>query len=213
MDTIPGIVVKVRLSDFTRVGALTLNPGEDLVNAAVIDPAGGFAYFGTDTIPGVVIKVRLSDFTRVDALTLDPGERFCQFSRDRPGERICLFWHGYHPGIVVKVQLSNFARVGALTLNSGEDRLLMASIDPARICLLWNAYRPGKVVKVRLSDFTRGCDHFQPGRGLPGNIGDRSGARLSLLWVEHRPRHCGQGTSVRLHARQCTDSQFRRIQL
>ena len=28
MDTIPGIVVKVRLSDFTRVGALTLNQGE-----------------------------------------------------------------------------------------------------------------------------------------------------------------------------------------
>src|SRR5712692_5836874 len=59
---------------FTRVGALTLNPGEDNISAAIIDPAAGFAYFATDTSPGVVVKVRLSNFTRVGSLTLNPGE-------------------------------------------------------------------------------------------------------------------------------------------
>jgi ethanolamine utilization microcompartment shell protein EutS len=71
-DTDPGMVVKVRLSDLTRVGVLTLTTGEDYLYSAVIDAANGFAYFGTATYPGpdVVVKVRLSDFTRVGALTL-----------------------------------------------------------------------------------------------------------------------------------------------
>jgi hypothetical protein len=55
--TMPGLVVKVRLSDFTRVGALVLNDGEAQLTSAVIDPAGGFAYFGTGTSPGTVVKV------------------------------------------------------------------------------------------------------------------------------------------------------------
>ena len=75
-------MVKVRLSDFTRVAALTLNTGEDGgLFSAVIDTANGFAYFGTWTSPGIVVKVRLSDFTRVAALTLN-GERSSGLRRD-----------------------------------------------------------------------------------------------------------------------------------
>src|SRR2546422_6422636 len=33
----PGIIVKVRLSDFVEMGSLTLNPGEDGLGSAVID--------------------------------------------------------------------------------------------------------------------------------------------------------------------------------
>ena len=67
-------MVKVRLSDFTRVASLTLNAGEDYLASAVLDAADGYAYFGTDTTPGRVVKVRLSDFTRVTGLTLAAGE-------------------------------------------------------------------------------------------------------------------------------------------
>ena len=74
----PMEIVKVRLSDFTRVGTLTLNPNEDYPNSAVIDAANGFAYFGVNdgnlSDPGIIVKVRLSDFTRVDALTLSTGK-------------------------------------------------------------------------------------------------------------------------------------------
>src|SRR3989442_2795988 len=59
---------------FTRVGALTLNAGENHLRSAVVDAAGGYAYVGTETSPGIVVKVRLSDFTRVAGLTLNPGE-------------------------------------------------------------------------------------------------------------------------------------------
>src|SRR5690348_3972733 len=64
----PGILVKVRLADFTRVGSLTLNAGENIPTSAVIDSAAGFAYFGTGNSPGILVKVRLADFTRVSGL-------------------------------------------------------------------------------------------------------------------------------------------------
>ena len=60
--TFPGRVIKVMLSDFTRVGALILDSGENSLVSAVIDQPNGFAYFGTNTSPGKIIKVDLSDF-------------------------------------------------------------------------------------------------------------------------------------------------------
>ena len=38
---------------FSRVGSITLNSGENTPTCAVIDPANGFAYFGTWTSPVV----------------------------------------------------------------------------------------------------------------------------------------------------------------
>src|SRR5258708_32801844 len=55
---------------FSRVGALTLNAGEFALRSAVIDPAGGFAYFGTFSSPAMMVKVRLSYSNPFDALTL-----------------------------------------------------------------------------------------------------------------------------------------------
>src|SRR2546422_3375164 len=80
-----GRVVKVELTDgvglkgnpakvLTRVGGLTLPSGEDHLTSAVIDSAGGFAYFGTLTSPGVVVKVDLATFARMRGLTLPPRE-------------------------------------------------------------------------------------------------------------------------------------------
>ena len=50
--TSPSRVIKIRLADFTRVGAMTLNAGENLIRASAIDTGAGFAYFGTWTNPG-----------------------------------------------------------------------------------------------------------------------------------------------------------------
>lgn len=57
-----GAIVKVRLSDFTRVSNALSFSGFSF-QESVIDPAGGFAYFCTDTAS--VLKIRLSDFTNV----------------------------------------------------------------------------------------------------------------------------------------------------
>src|SRR5712692_9531279 len=40
-STSPGVIVKVRLSDFTEVGSLTLNAGDDYLHSAIIDTAAG----------------------------------------------------------------------------------------------------------------------------------------------------------------------------
>ena len=101
-----GVVVKVRLSDFTRVGALTLNSGENGLYSAVIDPTGDHAYFGTTASnPGVVVKVRLSDFTRVGALTLNSGENKLLMVVIDPAGGYAYFGTGTEPGIVVRIDL------------------------------------------------------------------------------------------------------------
>lgn len=59
--TAPGVIVKVRLSGFTRVGASAPTYGENAFTSAIIDAAKGFAYFGTQTQPGVVVKIGLDE--------------------------------------------------------------------------------------------------------------------------------------------------------
>jgi len=153
---VPSMVIKVRLSDFTKVSTLTLNPDESFLFGSVIDPTGGFAYFGTDTSTGKVVKVRLSNFTRVGALTLTPGEDALTSAVIDKAGGFAYFGTYTEPGIITKVRLSDFTRVGALTLNSGEDDLYSAVIDPAGgFAYFGTDTFPGKVVKIRLSDFTR----------------------------------------------------------
>ena len=152
------------LANFARVGALTLNSGENFPACSVIDSAGGFAYFGTQTDPGTIVKVRLSDFTRVGVLTLNVGETFLDAAVIDPVGGFAYFGTQTGPAIVVKVRLSDFTRVGALTLNSGENQIRSAVIDPAG-----------------------GFAYFGT----------------------DQPRHCGEGATVRLHARGCSISEFR----
>jgi len=155
-DTLPGMVVKVRLSDLTRIGALTMNSGENNLRSAVIDAAGGFAYFGTGTSPGMVVKIRLSDFTRVGAITLNPGENNLRSAVIDASGGFAYFGTGTSPGMVVKIRLSDFSRVGALELNSGENNLCSAVIDASGGFAYFGTWTsPGTVVKVRLSDLTR----------------------------------------------------------
>ncbi len=49
----------------TRVGAITLDSGENNLRSAVIDTAGGFAYFGTNTSPSIVVKIGITQIQAV----------------------------------------------------------------------------------------------------------------------------------------------------
>ena len=75
-----------------RVGVLNLDNADGIVTSAVIDPAGGFAYFGAGSAGtgGRVVKVRLSDFSRVSALTLNATEDFLFTAVYPTGERQVL---------------------------------------------------------------------------------------------------------------------------
>ncbi len=124
-----GRVVKVQLSGATcaqgvdcggmaRVGAVTLEAGENVLRSAVSD--GAHAYFGTDdtdpgrTDPGRVVKVQMSGATcaqgvdcggmaRVGAVTLEAGEDRL-FSAVSDGTHV-YFGTLTSPGRVVKVRL------------------------------------------------------------------------------------------------------------
>lgn len=152
----PAKIVKIRLSDFTRVGTLTLASGEkDLSPAVVMDSAAGFMYVGTRTTPGRVVKIQLSDFTRVGAITLNSGEDQLWSAALDGANGYAYFGTRTSPARIVKVQLSDFTRHSALTLASGENEALGACLDAAAGFAYFGLQTyPGKVVKVRLSDFT-----------------------------------------------------------
>lgn len=154
--TSPGFVVKVRLSDFTRVGAINLNTGENLLTSAILDAAGQNAYFGTYTSPGRVVRIDLATFTRAAALTLNSGENLLRAAvLDTPNAR-AYFTTYTNPARVVRLNLSTFTRSGALTFNTGESNVRSAVYDPAAQRAYFGTYTaPGRVVAVDLAAFSR----------------------------------------------------------
>jgi len=145
-------IIKVRLSDFTRVGAITLNTGENSLTSAVIDPANGFAYFGTLTSPGIVVKVNLNTFTRDSALTLNTGENQLSSAVIDPANHFAYFVHSSVN--VVKVDLTTFTRNSTLSL-AGSSTINAAVIDPAAgFAYFGTTSAPARVIKVNLASFT-----------------------------------------------------------
>src|SRR2546427_175621 len=150
---VPGIIVKVRLSDFTRVAALTLNPDESGPCTGAIDAANGFAYFGTQTFPGTVVKIRFSDFTRVGAVTLNPGEDFLTSTVIDVSSGFVYFGTADFPGVIVKVRTSDLTEVASLTLDAGEDEAVSAVIDPSSGFAYFGTLE-GIVTKISLTTFS-----------------------------------------------------------
>ena len=108
----PGTIVKVRLSNLTIAGALTLNSGENTFGTSVIDPVNGLAYFtvslsccSATPLPGEIVKVKLSDLTRVDTLTLDTGENSIASVIDSSAG-FAYFGTYTNPGKVVMVKIA-----------------------------------------------------------------------------------------------------------
>ncbi len=160
------MVVKVGLSDFSRVDGLVLNADEGHVASAVIDVASGFAYFGTISEPGKIVKVRLSDFRRVGALTLNQGENDLRSAVIDDSRGFAYFGTDTSPGIVVKVLLSNLTRVGSSGLRSDENGLRSAIMDVTNNYAYFGT-QTGIVVKIRLSDLKRiGPLALNPGEGF-----------------------------------------------
>jgi hypothetical protein len=160
--TSPGQVVKFDLTTFRRVGAITLEAGEDWLFSAVIDPAGQYAYFGTATSPGRVVKIDLATFSRVGAITLDTGENDLLSAAIDPngqsayfGTTTFVFGSATPPARLVKVDLDTFSRAGAVTLEAGEHSVGSVVIDPAGQFAYLGIDSPAQVVKVDLATFER----------------------------------------------------------
>lgn len=136
-----------------RVGSITFNPGEGLLSSAVIDPAAGYAYFGTGNQPsGSIIKVRLSDFTRVSSLNLTSyNENWFVSAVIDPSHGFAYF--GQLGGDLVRIRISDFSRVDAI----GVLNFQVMAIDTAGGYIYGGTgiSTGSRITKIRLSDFTQ----------------------------------------------------------
>jgi hypothetical protein len=154
--THPGTIVRLRLSDFTRVDSLVVDHTDGPPPAGVIDPAGGYAYYSTWR--NTLIRVRLDDFSLAGRLALDPVESAASAAvSDLAAGFAYLATTGSQPRLV-KVRLADFSRVAAIPLATDETFLQAAVLDGAGgyayLGTGWGFSR-GRIVRVRLSDFTR----------------------------------------------------------
>jgi predicted RNA-binding protein with TRAM domain len=160
--TQPGKIIKVRLSDFTRVGAITLESGENDLYSGILDPVRGYAYFATHTSPGRVVKIKLDTFTRVGAITLAAGENLLFPSGIDVESGLAYF--GTDKGLsageyIIKVDINhpNFSRIAAVNLAADEYACNAILLDKVRGYLyvtLGSFSNHGKFARIRLSDFT-----------------------------------------------------------
>jgi hypothetical protein len=136
-DQFRGPIIRVRLSDFTVDDNLTLSPGQyGASHAAVIDPAGGYAYFGVSSSNGgspAVVRIRLSDFSFAgsvqlgdppDSAVIDPSLGYAYFTTHITNPN-----PGPHPGSIVQIRLSDLTKTGTLQLNGDEGAIATSVAD------------------------------------------------------------------------------------
>ena len=172
-------VVKIDIdpSNFSRIGAITLNAGESIpTEGAVVDAANGYAYFassdsgnpGDKVIRFDIDPVRQSaqpfDFARdgevlfndasetaIGASIIDLDNSFAYFGTATAGT---------DPARIIKVDVnpSNFAKIGTLTLSTNETFILSAVFDSNNDFGYFGTWdgttNPGRVVKVNLANGT-----------------------------------------------------------
>ena len=174
--TSPASVIKVKLSNMSRAGTLTLQQGQEFFDSSVIDTQAGFVYFGTDSTPfgtgnatGAITRIRTSDFTPAGTLVLKPGEgELCSGVIDTVHGFAYFGTRGF-PGVIIKVRLSDFTRVADLRLNTFEDGACTAAIDTRNSFAYFGTLTfPGIIAKIRLSDFKEvGSITLNPGEDAP----------------------------------------------
>ncbi len=146
-----GVVVKVRLSDFTQVGTLTFHSGENNIGTSVIDSNNGFIYLGLSTDPAIIVRIRLSDFTEQGTLNISPEIEASSASIDTVSGFAYFGMYYTNPGVIVQIRLSNFTWSGALTLNYGENYLQTAVADLSNGALYFGDGSSNLIVKVGIN--------------------------------------------------------------
>ncbi|MDX2177510.1 MAG: hypothetical protein SF028_13680 [Candidatus Sumerlaeia bacterium] len=165
-NTSPGQIVKVSLGNGSsppeNVGSLILDAGlsEIDLTTGVIDPANGYAYFGTDTTRGRVIKVALGGGsdppTRVGSTTFNTGEDSIGCAVIDAANGYAYFGTRTLPAHVVKVALGSGSnpptRVGALTLGVEDNGGLRSAVIDTTTghAYFGNGGGSGRVLKIAL---------------------------------------------------------------
>lgn len=65
---VPARVIKVRMSDMSRISAVTLNVGENIISGMTVNTITGFGYLSLDSVfPAKVVQFELSTMLRTDS--------------------------------------------------------------------------------------------------------------------------------------------------
>jgi hypothetical protein len=123
-----GMLIKIRMSDFARVGAFKLNQFNN-IGCGVMDPAKGFAYFGSYEKPASIIKVRLEDHSIVGRISLAKGADYLQSAVIDRSKGYAYFGSHSTPAHIVKVRLSDFSVVSNWELKYDENDAVSAVLD------------------------------------------------------------------------------------
>ena len=114
----PGVITRIRLSDFSADGSLTLETGDQQPWAGAITADGSLAYVATATSPARVVRIDLATFTRTGAADFLSGEGFVKSLAISP-DGGALFAGTYtSPGRIVRVSTATMSRTGATSLPS-----------------------------------------------------------------------------------------------
>jgi hypothetical protein len=151
-------IVKIQLSDFTRVDALTMHITGQWRRAisSVIDTTNGFAYFGFEYGGGAnIVKINLSDFTYEDDLDLDSLSSYWYSAAIDVENGFGYFAGWANPTVVAQIKLSDLSLEAYITLNAGEKETWgAAAIDLSNNFLYIgtgsSSVIPGIITKIQL---------------------------------------------------------------
>ncbi|HQQ78231.1 MAG TPA: hypothetical protein PLB01_12830, partial [Thermoanaerobaculia bacterium] len=150
-------IARVRLSDFTLDGILSLPDLYSFLSAIVLDPISGFAYAVSSDMPSRVARIRLADFTSTGGLNLPDAARWVSTGVIDPAGGWAYFAsYGdvYHPERVFRVRLSDFTNAGSLSLDDQHyysAGVNVGAIDPSTLLGYFATdERPSRVFKVDL---------------------------------------------------------------
>jgi hypothetical protein len=116
LNTNPGKIVKIVLSDMSIAATLELAAGENSVRALVL--TGGYLYAGLYTTAGMVVKINPTTMAAVSTLTLNVNEdAILSLATD---DTVLMVGCDTNPARIVEVSLATFTRSSAVVLNVGE---------------------------------------------------------------------------------------------
>jgi len=149
------VIVKVKMSDLTRVSVATLVDGD--AQALAIDAQHIYVAMENSNNNKQITRVVLSTFLEDTAITFEDGEEYAYGIVTDSVASACTFVYAgmdTYPGIIVKSSCSPFQRVSALIVHS-MDYIYYLAIDST----FHNIYAvsdssPFAVAQVRLSDFS-----------------------------------------------------------
>jgi len=176
----PGRIVKVAPgagnAPPTRVGSIALEPGEERITRAALDPACGIAWFifYTQPNPGRVVRVSLRGELprRLDALTLEPGEKsqLWYLLADNAAGHLYLALNASRLKVSVAPSCSAPVRTGALVFEAPRAFISAAMDQTTGYAYFGTHSSPGRITKIAPGDGSQspvlaGESVLNPGEG------------------------------------------------